>query len=71
LGIYELVRRGEPLDEAVSLLIRSIPKALVTWLYHAFHFGNFASLLLRIAFGFALITYYDSRSRAWASASRT
>jgi hypothetical protein len=28
--------------------------------HHAFHFGNFASLLLTIAFGFAMITYYDS-----------
>ena len=28
--------------------------------HHAFHFGNFASLLMTIAFGFAMITYYDS-----------
>ena len=28
--------------------------------HQAFHFGNFASLLLTIAFGFTMITYYDS-----------
>lgn len=27
--------------------------------HHAFHFGNFASLLMTIAFGLAMITYYD------------
>lgn len=52
-------------------LFRSFAIILISWFgakvalsssheHHAFHFGNFASLLLTIAFGFAMITYYDS-----------
>ena len=71
-SITELLTRHSDMFVAMGgNLFRGFAIILISWFgakvalsssheHHAFHFGNFASLLLTIAFGFAMITYYDS-----------
>ena len=66
-----LTRRSEMFVAMVGNLFRGFVIILSSWFgtkvalsssheHHAFQFGNFASPLLTIAFGVAMITYYDS-----------
>ena len=71
-SITELLTRHSDMFVAMGgNLFRGFAIILISWFgakvalsasneHQAFHFGNFASLLLTISFGFAMITYYDS-----------